>query len=160
MHHRRVPQLAQVLSEIVGKRVVVIEQQNFHYWRSQPALARRFPSAARLGSLHSLPLRRVAPFRLRWRSWPALARRFPSAARLGSLHSLPLRRVAPFRSRWRSRPALARRFPPAARLIVPSPPSRSPAAARAPCRAFPRTLQPDSNRRRFPRPPARARRRR
>jgi hypothetical protein len=56
------------------------------YWRSRPP-------AARLGSLHSLPLRRVAPFRSRLG-----ARRRP-AVRLARLGSLPLRRVAPFRSR-------------------------------------------------------------
>src|SRR5919198_55132 len=80
------------------------------------AASRRLRSAARLGSLHSLPLRRVAPFRSRLALAVAASRRLRSAARLGSLHSLPLRRVAPFRSRLALAVAASRRLRSAARL--------------------------------------------
>jgi hypothetical protein len=86
-----------------------------HFGASRSRLRRDFAPPARLGSLHSLPLRRVAPFRSRFRAWRARSplrrarffgasrsrrrRDFAPPARLDSLHSLPLRRVAPFRSR-------------------------------------------------------------
>src|SRR6266545_5294593 len=61
------------------------------------AASRRFPPAPPLGALHSLPLRRVAPFRAQLfilALGAAASRRFPPAPLLSSLHSLALRRLA------------------------------------------------------------------